>query len=375
MARIFLSPPDVGAAEVLAAERAILSGWVAPIGEEIDHFEQEIGSYVGAANVLALNSGTAALHLGLLANGVAEGSYVITSTMTFIATVNAIRYVGAVPVFVDTNLDGLMNLDQVVTVLQKLRREGREVGAILPVDLYGKSSNVDALMKISKEMDVPVLFDSAEALGSKFGDRRVGSFGDTIFSFNGNKIMTTSAGGAYVTASKSRAETARKLASQAREKAIHYQHNIVGYNYRMSNVLAALGRAQLARLDQMISRRQYFRDRYFEFFSSFDGLSLLSSDTSEENSWLTFVRIDSERVDWSWHNLHEFMAERDVETRPMWKPMHMQPVNRDFIFEGGRTAEHLFSEHLALPSGSAMSDQDFEFVIRAVSDFLQRQRL
>lgn len=373
MSRIFLSAPDVGEAEASAAGRAILSGWVAPVGEELNRFEQELGLYLGAAEVIALNSGSAALHLGLLANGVSPGSYVVTSTMTFIATVNAIRYVGAIPVFVDTGADGLMNLDELVTIVDRIRDEGGSVGAILPVDLYGKSTNADQLLDISKKLKIPVLFDSAEALGSRFRGEKVGSFGDAIFSFNGNKVMTTSAGGVYVTTSKSRAQMARKLASQARENVIHYQHELVGYNYRMSNVLAAIGRAQLERLDSMISRRQDLRKKYHDFFSSIDGLSLLSSEASEENCWLTFLHIDPQKVQWTWHDLHEFLAAREIESRPMWKPMHLQPVNAGSRFEGGDTAERLFREHLALPSGSGMSDQDFDYVIGSIADFLRER--
>lgn len=370
--RIYLSPPDVGPAEEEAVVRAVRSGWVAPLGPEVDAFEVEIASFVGASHAVALSSGTAALHLGLKAVGVQPGDSVITSTMTFVATANAISYTGAQPVFVDSLNDGSPDPALVEKALKMELSAGRRVGAVIPVDVYGRSANYSELLPVAVKHGVPVLADAAESLGASRGGRMAGSWGDAaVLSFNGNKIMTTSGGGMLLTSEPEMARYVRYLATQAREPAVHYEHSELGYNYRMSSVCAALGRAQLSRLPDMIRCRRERRVQYENFFSTVEGVSMLPGFIEEDNCWLSSILVDELVAGWSSIELLEHLERLNIESRPLWKPMHLQPLYSEARFIGGHVAERLFETGLALPSGSVMSDSDMERVLDAISAFLE----
>lgn len=370
---ILLSPPDVSHAELEAVIRAVESGWLAPAGPELDAFEQEIANYVGVQNAVAVSSGTAALHLCLKAVGVRPGDVVITSTMTFIATVNAIRYVGGIPVFIDSLADGTIDPAYVEEAVQALQSTGTKVGALLPVDIYGRSSDYKRILTISEKNAIPVVCDTAEALGATHLGKMAGSFGEcAALSFNGNKIMSTSGGGMFLSSSTETADYVRYLSTQAKKPAAHYEHDEVGYNYRMSNVLAAIGRAQLARLPDMVSRRREIRRHYGAFFEDVDGISMLPGDTEEDNCWLSSILVESKKTGWSALDLHAFLDEHNIESRPLWKPMHMQPVNVGLKFFGGNRAERIFDTGLALPSGSILRDTDLERIFEVVRQFLAK---
>ena len=371
--RIYMSSPDVGQQEEDALVRALRSGWIAPLGPDVDAFEREIADRVGVSHGVALSSGTAALHLGLLTLGVGPDDIVLTSTMTFAATANSIVYTGAEPYFVDALPDtGNMNPALLREALTDLRAAGERVGAIVPVDLLGKAVDYTSILQIADEFDVPVLADAAESLGATHDGRAAGSFGRaSILSFNGNKIMTTSGGGMLCTDDAEFAAHVRYLATQARQPVVHYEHTDIGYNYRMSNLLAALGRAQLSRLDEMIGRRRELRQQYKALFDAVDGVDVFgTADDGADNAWLTSILVDESTSGWAPRELAAALAEENIESRPLWKPMHLQP-----IFDGARgkidgTAERLFETGLTLPSGSALSHFDQDRVIHALKRFV-----
>ena len=366
-----MSPPDVGGQEEQAVAQAVRSGWVAPVGPEVSAFESEMAKFVGVNSAVALSSGTAALHLGMLALGVAPQSSVITSSMTFVATANAIRYVGAKPVFVDSLEDGTPDPALIAEAVVSERSAGRNVSAIVPVDLYGRSSNYTEILPVAGSFAVPVLADAAEALGARHAGRNVGTWGNAAaISFNGNKIMTSSGGGMLLSDDPDIVSYVRFLSSQAKDAAVHYEHSEIGFNYRMSNVLAALARAQLVRLPDMIARRRSWRHRYREFFSEIPGVSLLPGDDSRDNCWLTSILIERSVTGWGPMDLRDYLESVDIESRLLWKPMHLQPLYRDSRFVGGRVAEELFDKGLALPSGSAMTESDMDRVLEAISNFV-----
>ncbi|WP_432834216.1 DegT/DnrJ/EryC1/StrS family aminotransferase [Dactylosporangium sp. CA-092794] len=366
--RIHLSAPDVSGVEERYLVNALRSGWVAPVGPDLDAFESEIARRCGVAHAVGVSSGTAALHLALLALGVGPGQAVIVPTLTFAATANAVVYTGAEPVFVDSLPgDGNVDPELVVRAAADLRREGRTVGAVVPVDLFGACADYRAL----DGLGVPIVEDAAEALGASRDGRPAGSFGRVAaLSFNGNKILTTSGGGMLLTGDGALAARCRHLATQAREPVAHYEHRDVGYNYRLSNVLAALGRAQLTRLDEMIARRRMLREGYLKQFAAVDGTRLLGEGDPGANCWLTTLVVDEQRAGWSAADLGAWLAARDIETRPVWKPMHAQPVFRDRRAWLTGVADRLFATGLNLPSGSGLRDDARRRVFDAISDFL-----
>ncbi|NJI60694.1 aminotransferase class I/II-fold pyridoxal phosphate-dependent enzyme [Microbacterium oxydans] len=370
-----MSSPDVGEAEEQAVVAAMRSGWIAPLGPDVDAFERELAERVGVAHAVALSSGTAALHLALLTLGVNPGDVVLTSSMTFAATANAIVYTGAEPYFIDAD-PATGNIDAALLreALVELRDAGEHVSAIVPVDLLGKAIDYTAVLAIADEFGVPVVADAAESLGATHAGRAAGSFGRaSIVSFNGNKIMTTSGGGMLLTDDADFAQHVRYLATQARQPVVHYEHTDIGYNYRMSNLLAALGRAQLARLDAMIARRREMRELYKQLFAAVDGVEVFGAEGDEaDNVWLTSILIDSSVTGWEPSELAAALAADDIESRPLWKPMHAQPV-----FDGARSktngaSEALFARGLTLPSGSALTDAQRERVVTAIRGFLKR---
>jgi dTDP-4-amino-4,6-dideoxygalactose transaminase len=372
--RIYMSSPDVGDLEEQYVVAAMRSGWIAPLGPDVDAFEREMAERIGVVEAVALSSGTAALHLGLLGLGVLPGDVVITSTMTFAATANAIVYAGAQPFFVDSEYaSGNINPTLLRKAIAEALASGARIGAIVPVDLLGKAVEYTEILEIAAEHNIPVLSDAAESLGATHRGRAAGSFGvASVISFNGNKIMTTSGGGMLLTDDVNLAARTRYLATQARQPAVHYEHTEVGYNYRMSNLLAALGRAQLTRLDSMIARRRAMRDRYRDLFADVDGVTIFGGvHDHEDNFWLTSILIDSEVTGWTRESLSAALLELNIESRPLWKPMHLQPVFSAAPSVVDGTSESLFESGLTLPSGSALSTSQIEFILHALRDFLR----
>ncbi len=353
--------------------RAMKSGWVAPAGPDLTAFEEEVAQRVGVAHVVGLSSGTAALHLALVSWGVGPGDVVPVSTFTFAATVNAIRYVGAEPHFVDCDEEtGNMSPALLEQALTELKAAGTSVPVVVPVDMLGKCIDYTAIIDIARAHGAKVLCDAAESFGATYDGKPAGSFGDaSVISFNGNKIMTTSGGGMLLTNDEALAAHVKKLSTQAREPVPHYEHTEVGYNYRLSNILAALGRAQLSRLDDMLKRRRDWRDRYRALFANAPGVRILGgADDSGDNCWLTAIIVDPELSQWTAQDLSQALADAGVESRPVWKPMHLQPVSRGLNGTMNRMSEKLFAQGLTLPSGSAMTSVQFNTVTETIQRFV-----
>jgi dTDP-4-amino-4,6-dideoxygalactose transaminase len=376
-ARILLSSPDVGDREQTLVAEAIQSGWIAPLGPMVDAFEARIAERCGRRHAVALSSGTAALHLGLLELGARPGTAVLVPTMTFAATANAVVYTGAQPVFVDCEPDsGLLSPALLEAALTALSAAGTPVAAVVPVDLLGRCADYTVLDAICERFGVPVVSDAAEALGATHDGRPAGSFGTVAaLSFNGNKIMTTSGGGMLLTDDAAMADRIRYLSTQARQPAVHYEHTEIGYNYRLSNVLAALGLAQLERLDGMISRRRALRERYAAVFAGVAGARVFQREgDAADNCWLTAVVVDPDEAGWSVDDLRTALDDAGIESRPLWKPMHRQPV-----FAGARSwldgsADGLFATGLTLPSGSALTADQGDRVMGEIGSFLGQRR-
>jgi dTDP-4-amino-4,6-dideoxygalactose transaminase len=367
--RLYLSPPDVGQEERALLLDAFDSNWIAPLGPHVDAFEEEFAAFTGMPAAAALSSGTAALHLALLLSGVGPGNDVIVPTLTFVATANAVTYVGARPVFVDSD-EATWNLDPnlVEEELTERARTGKLPAAVLGVDLYGQCADWDAVLACCDRFEVPVIEDAAEALGATYRGRAAGSFGRLgVFSFNGNKIMTTSGGGMLVAHDPSLTDRARFLGSQAREEAAHYEHSEIGFNYRMSNLLAAVGRAQLRGLPTRLARRRAINQRYRRLLAGAPGIGFMPNDPrGEPTNWLTVATVDPERFGASSASVRGHLARLDIEARPAWKPMHCQPLFADAPVRGGTVAEAVFRTGLCLPSGSAMTDDDVDRVVAGV---------
>lgn len=360
--KILMSSPDVGELEQSYVLNALRSGWVAPAGPDLDAFEREVAARCGVAHAVGLSSGTAALHLALVSWGIGSGDVVLVSTFTFAATVNAIRYVGAEPWFIDCDpVTGNMDPRLLARAMDQFASAGQPVGAIISVDMLGKCVDYSAISALAIEHGVKFLADAAEAFGAYHEGRPAGGFGDaSVLSFNGNKIMTTSGGGMLLTNDGMLAQHVRKLSTQAREPVPHYEHTEIGYNYRLSNILAALGRAQLLRLDSMIARRRMWRERYRELFAGHPGVRILGgTDDEEDNCWLTAIVVDPEDSAWTIGELRDALGSSAIETRPVWKPMHLQPVYSHFGGTLNGSSEVLFANGLTLPSGSALTGWQF----------------
>lgn len=384
---IHLSPPDVTTAEEEAVLRALRSGWVAPLGPEVDAFEAELADVCGRSHAVALSSGTAALHLGLLALGVGPGDVVVTATMTFAATANAIVYTGARPWFVDCDESGCIDPALLEKALVEADAAGERVGAIVPVDLLGKVAAHERVVPLAQARGIPVLSDAAESLGATRAGRPAGAFGDAaILSFNGNKIMTTSGGGALLTDDAAMAQRVRYLSTQARQPVVHYEHTEIGYNYRMSNVLAALGRAQLARLPGMLETRRAHRERYRALVEGVPGVQIFGEPSrsgergptedgaTQDNCWLTALLVDPAVAGWSAEDLRRALAGAGIEARPLWKPMHLQPAFAEAPATITGVAERLFHTGVSLPSGSGLTGEQIERIEAVLMPFLERAR-
>lgn len=370
MTRIYLSPPDVSGSDKEAVLRAFDSGWVAPLGPEVDAFERELADVTGRSHAIALSSGTAALHLALLLAGVGPGDRVLISTLTFAATANAAHYVGADPVFIDSDA-ATWNMD--TGLLAEALSDG-PYAACIPVDIYGQCADYEGIAELCARAGVPIISDAAESLGASHRGRPAGSFGDmAALSFNGNKIITTSGGGALLTDDAEAAERARFLATQARDPAPHYQHTEIGFNYRLSNLLAALGRSQLADLERRIAvRRQHF-ESYRSELGSLPGVEFMPiPEWSEPNYWLTVMTVDPAAAGVGREEVRVHLEGLDIESRPLWKPMHMQPVFAGRRTYGGEVATALFDHGLCLPSGSSLDEGARRRVIAAIKSVLSR---
>ncbi|WP_276113685.1 DegT/DnrJ/EryC1/StrS family aminotransferase [Desertimonas flava] len=355
---MYLSAPDVGPLERDYLLRAFDSGWIAPAGPDLTAFESDIAAITGWPGAVALSSGTAALHLALLGCGVGPGDDVLVSTFTFAASANAINYCGANPVFVDSDATSWnMSAALLAEAIDRGRRAGRLPKAAVVVDLYGQTADYDAIAPLLAEHGIALIEDAAEALGATYKDRPAGALGDVgVFSFNGNKIMTTSGGGVFVSPDADAADRVRYLATQARQPAVHYEHTDIGFNYRLSNLLAALGRAQLERLPQMSKRRLEINQQYRDVLSDVDGLTFMPvPEWSGWNGWLTCVVLDDTTTR---DAIVAALDAADIESRPLWKPMHLQPVFAGAPVVEDGTSQDLFEHGLCLPSGSILSESD-----------------
>lgn len=361
MPRIYLSPPHMGPDERALLLDAFDSNWVAPLGPHVDAFEKEFGDRIGVPHACALSSGTGGLHLALLILGVGYGDEVLTSTLTFAATANAITYVGARPTFVDCERES-WNMDPALLAeaLDDRARKGKLPKAVVVVDLYGQCANHAPILEACARHGVPVIEDAAEALGSTYEGKSAGNFGAiAVFSFNGNKIITTSGGGMLVSHEKRYADRARFLATQARDPAPHYQHSSVGYNYRLSNLLAAVGRGQLRVLEDRVAARRANNAFYREALADLPGVELQrEARWGRHTFWLTCLTIDPTVARTDREKVRLALAARDIEARPVWKPMHLQPIFADCPRVGGEVAAGVFERGLCLPSGSALTSAE-----------------
>lgn len=360
--RIYLSPPHLSGRELDLLEDAIESNWVAPLGPHVDAFERELAELVRVPYALALSSGTAALHLALVVLGIGPGDEVACSSLTFSASANPIVYAGAAPVFVDAD-PATWTIDP--ELLARALAERPRIRAVVAVDLYGQCCDYDALTAVCSDRGVTLVQDAAESLGSFYGGAPSGGQGDlAVFSFNGNKVITTSGGGMLASRDPDRIAHARKLSTQAREPAPHYEHTEIGFNYRLSNLLAAVGRAQLEVLPERVDARRRINARYRELLVDAPGISFMpEASYGRGNCWLTCVLVDPTEAGTDRETIRLALEAEDVESRPLWKPMHLQPVFRDAPAYGGEVSASLFERGLCLPSGSALTEADQRRVV------------
>jgi dTDP-4-amino-4,6-dideoxygalactose transaminase len=362
--KIWLSSPHMGGREMKYIQDAFAENWIAPLGPNVNGLEQDLEKFLDQqVHVAALSSGTAALHLSLILLGVEPGDYVICQSLTFSASANPIAYIGAKPIFVDSEED-TWNLCPVAVeeAIKFAISEGKKPKAIIAVALYGISYKVDEITALSKKYDIPVIEDSAEALGSMYKNQKCGTFGDLgVLSFNGNKIITTSGGGALTLKDKEFKKKAVFLSTQAKDDAPHYEHTSIGYNYRMSNICAGIGRGQMEVLNDRVEQRRAMHSFYKQLFENNPHITLHEEPSEDyfSNYWLSVVQINRSSPVTVSEMMHRFQQE-NIETRPIWKPMHLQPVFHDEAYFGGNVAERLFNNGLCLPSGSNLTDRDRE---------------
>lgn len=374
--KIWLSSPHMGGSEQKFIKEAFDTNWVAPLGLNVTGFEQDLDDYLGQdVFVGALSSGTAALHLGLILLGVKAGDEVICQSMTFSASANPIVYQGATPIFVDSESE-TWNIcpNALEDAINSRIAKGKKPKAIIAVHLYGMPFKVDEIRSIANKYEIPILEDSAEALGSAYKGQKCGTFGDiSVLSFNGNKIITTSCGGAIVSKTKQNKEKAIFLATQARDNAPHYQHSEIGYNYRMSNICAGIGRGQMEVLDKHIAKRREMHDFYSQLFINNDNIKLFSEPNQDyfSNHWLSAITVNTVNKNGkSREDLRVLLESKNIESRPLWKPMNLQPVFSQAPYYGGIVSEKLFNDGLCLPSGSNLTDNDKDRIKNTLYDFL-----
>lgn len=374
--RILLSYVHMGGTERDWVEKAFESKWIVPLGPNVDEFEHRLEKYLGAPNVVALSAGTAAIHLALVALGVGSGDEVICQSFTFAASANPIKYQGADPVFVDSEPDTWnMSPDALEeAIIDRKKQTGHYPKAIIPVYLYGMPAKMDEIRAIADKYGIPIVEDSAEALGSEYKGKKCGTFGNYgCLSFNGNKIITTSGGGALVCHSKEEADRVKFYATQAREQRPYYYHETIGYNYRLSNVSAGIGCGQMDVLQPHVELRRAIHKFYTKELAEIDGLSVQQNPSADFNSnfWLSTVIIDP-KTGKDPESLRQFMLDAGVETRRLWRPMHMQPVFADAPYYGGTTCETLFDRGLCLPSGSGLKEEELRYVADKIKEFFNK---
>lgn len=376
--KIYLSLATMGGDELKYVQEAFDTDWVAPLGPNVDKFEETLSSYLEKEkHIVCLSSGTAAIHLALLQLGVSYGDEVICQSFTFVASANPIKYLGAEPVFVDSEPD-TWNMDPNLleeAIEDRISKTGKKPRAIIFVHLYGMPAKIHEIMAVAQKYDIPVIEDAAEALGSSYDGQQCGTFGYLAsLSFNGNKIITTSGGGALICPTKDIADKTKFYATQARDKAPHYQHSEVGFNYRMSNVCAGIGRGQMKMLDTFVERRRAINAYYKDKLKDCPGISFLTAPSEKyaANHWLTCVQIDETTAGFNRKDLLEAMEQHDIETRPLWKPMHLQPVFSANAYYGNGVSESLFEKGLCLPSGSSLSHDDLNEVIAVIKSMYRK---
>ncbi|NJJ40678.1 aminotransferase class I/II-fold pyridoxal phosphate-dependent enzyme [Paenibacillus sp. 7028] len=377
--RIFLSPPHMSGREQLYIDEAFDTNWIAPLGPNVDAFEREIAEYTGSLGAAALSSGTAAIHIALRLLDIGPGDRVFCSSFTFIASANPVLYVGAEPVFIDSEPETWnMSVDALTKAFEDADREGRLPKAVIVVHLYGQSARMKEILALCNRYEVPVIEDAAESLGSTYEGKASGTFGKFgIYSFNGNKIITTSGGGMIVSDDEEALNKARFLATQARDQAPHYQHSVMGYNYRLSNLLAGVGRAQLQVLEERVEARRAVFENYRTAFGELKGIEFMPElPSTRSNRWLTALTLDEEKAGVNISDLLAALAADNIEARPLWKPLHLQPV-----FAGSRfyphsgtlcVSERLFQSGICLPSGSSLSAEQQQRVIDSIWRSLEK---
>ncbi|HWV39936.1 MAG TPA: DegT/DnrJ/EryC1/StrS family aminotransferase [Vulgatibacter sp.] len=369
MNKILLSPPHMGPEERDLLVAAFDSNWIAPLGEHVDRFESELASVVGGGHIAALSSGTGAIHLALTILGVGAEDDVLVSSLTFAASANPVCYLGARPSFVDAERTS-WNLDPILLAeeLETRAKGGKLPKAVIVVDLYGHPADFDRIRAVCAQYEIPIVEDAAEALGSTYKGRAAGTLGDLgIFSFNGNKIITTSGGGALWSAHKEWIDRARYLSTQARDPAPYYQHSATGFNYRLSNLLAAVGRGQLRVLHDRVAARRANFAYYYEHLGHLPGIDFMpEAPYASSNRWLTCLTIDPVAFGATREDVRLYLTSQQIESRPVWKPMHLQPVFKGCPMRGGAVSEDLFERGICLPSGSNLSRDDLERVVEAV---------
>jgi dTDP-4-amino-4,6-dideoxygalactose transaminase len=374
--RIWLSLAHMGGHEQSFIQQAFDTNWVAPLGPNVDAFENDLESFLGnQTHVAALVSGTSALHLGLILLDVQPGDEVICQSFTFSASTNPIRYQNAAPVFVDSEKDTWnMSPEHLERAIKDRMAKGKKPKAIIPVHLYGMPAKIEEILSIAHHYEIPVLEDSAEALGSSYKGIHCGTFGDiAALSFNGNKIITTSGGGALVSKSEESVKKARFLATQARDAAPHYQHSEVGYNYRMSNIVAGIGRGQMQVLPDRIEQRRKNNQFYRKHLAGIEGITFQMEPSSDfySNYWLSTIIVEPEKTGGiTRENLRLALEEANIESRPLWKPMHLQPVFGDYPYYGEGISDRLFEKGLCLPSGSILVEEELVRVIKTIKKLI-----
>lgn len=373
-AKIWMSSPHMGGTEELFVKEAFDTNWIAPLGPNVNGFEQDIALFLNDnCHVAALSSGTAGLHLALILLGIKPGDEVICQSMTFSATANPIAYVGATPIFVDSEADTWNMSPEILEEAIKDRiAKGKKPKAIIPVHLYGMPAKINEIVAIAQRYGIPVIEDAAEALGSSVNGRNCGTFGDIgVLSFNGNKIITTSGGGALVSHNADIVKDARFLSTQARDEAPHYQHSQIGYNYRMSNICAGIGRGQMEVLAKRVEQRRSVYNLYYNRLSDKKGIRFLNEPAGYfNNRWLSTMLINPDEAGFTREDLRLALEKENIESRPLWKPMHLQPVFHGCTFYGNGTAEQLFLNGICLPSGSNLTDQDMARIFEVIDSIL-----
>lgn len=373
--KIWISSPHMGGSETKFIKQAFDSNWIAPMGENVVEFENDLKEELGGKNEIAsLVSGTAALHLSLILTGVKAGDEVICQSFTFAASANPIIYQKATPIFVDSELD-TWNMSPIYLeeAIKDRIAKGKKPKAIIVVHLYGMPAKIDEITSIAKKYNILLIEDAAESLGSKFNGKKCGTFGDFgILSFNGNKIITTSGGGAIICKDMAIKEKAIHLATQAKDTAAHYEHTSIGYNYRMSNILAGIGRGQMEVLNKHIAYRRANNSFYRTLFKNIENINLLQEPNKNyfSNHWLSVITIDENKSKFNREFLRLKLLENNIESRPLWKPMHLQPIFKSYPYYGGNVSEKLFKEGLCLPSGSNLSEEDRQRIKKVIEFYI-----